>query len=314
MRSNSCYTEQIEPDATQNTFSEKPSKSAHPKYIIFAIFLGLLGIGAYYLGIKESKASPKPTTVAISQAPAKAKQPKISGSFKYTIPKIEKKREYQIFMVGDSMTHALGPHGGTFNEYMNELYKKEGHGILVDNYAVGSTNLLSLKDRMKTKTTYWNDTFEPLLSRKFDIILIESFGYNPLSQFPRAEGLKKQTEELDTTMQTLMSTHPNAAIIFVATIAPSKKTYAKSVQTNLTASDRLLQVDERTAFILNHIKYAKDHNIPLVNIYEKSIKPDGDGNTDYINPDDDIHPSAVGVNFIGRELTNLIYDSNILPK
>jgi len=281
------------------------------KYIIFAIFLTLLGIGSYSLGVRDSRSSQK-TSVAVSKSPAPSPTP--GGPFKYTLPKIEKKREYSIVMVGDSMTHALGPHGGTFYEYINALYKPAGHGILIDNYAVGSTNLLSLKDHMKEKTTYWNDTFEPLLSRKFDIVLVESYGYNPLSQFPGDTGLKKQTEELDVTMHTLMSTHPNSAIIFVATIAPSKTSFAKSVDSTMSQQGRLNEVDERSAYIKNHIAYAKEHNIPLVNIYEKSLTSSGDGNTEYINPDDDIHPSAVGVNFIGHELANFIYNSGILPK
>jgi hypothetical protein len=42
----------------------------------------------------------------------------------YTAPIIEKKQVYKIVMVGDSMTAALGPHGGGLSDYMNSLYKK----------------------------------------------------------------------------------------------------------------------------------------------------------------------------------------------
>src|SRR4051812_45977919 len=147
-------------------------------------------------------------------------QPSGDEPFRYYVaPKLPKKSEYTIVMVGDSMTYALGPHGGTFNEFINDKYKPQKIGIVVDNYAAGSTNVLSLPKAMTTKTTYWDSTFAPLLSRKFDLILIESFGYNPLSQFPRAEGLKKDDEMLDQTMKTLIKTHPEARVAFVATIA-----------------------------------------------------------------------------------------------
>src|SRR5689334_18810425 len=68
----------------------------------------------------------------------------------YNPPKIAKKDVSTIFMVGDSMTEELGPHGGKLNEFINELYHSTpGHQkIVIDNYAKGSTNLLGLQDWM----------------------------------------------------------------------------------------------------------------------------------------------------------------------
>jgi len=232
----------------------------------------------------------------------------------YTAPKIEKKNTYIIFMIGDSMTLALGPHGGTFNQYINELYKKDGIGVLVDNYAKGSTNILSVNDELTQKTTYWDSTFAPLLSRDYDLILVESFGYNPLSQFGLENGIKRQNQALDELMKTLITTHPNSAIVFVATIAPNKENYAKKVILHIPTEDRIKQAEERMAYIENHISYAKSHNIPLVNIYEKSLNANSDGDLKYINPDDYIHPSFAGVDFIGHEIANFIYNNQILPR
>lgn len=232
----------------------------------------------------------------------------------YILPKIEKKAQYNIVMIGDSMTHALGPRGGTFNTFINDLYKPDHIGILIDNYGMGSTSILTIHDAMTTKTTYWDSTFEPLLSRQFDLILIESFGYNPLSQFPLAEGLKKQTQILDETMKTLITTHPQAIIVFVATIAPNKETYALKELPNLTAADRILEVEERISYIRNHIDFAKSHNIPLIDIYDKSLTASGDGDLSLINPNDNIHPSFKGVDFIGHELANFIYNNQLLPR
>lgn len=78
------------------------------------------------------------------QVPAKTKQTPViiptppEFVFKtYMAPKIEKKSTYTIFMIGDSMTRALGPHGGTFYKFINDLYIKDNIGILIDNYAQG---------------------------------------------------------------------------------------------------------------------------------------------------------------------------------
>ncbi len=235
---------------------------------------------------------------------------------KYRLPRIQPKNtyEYQIVMVGHSMTRALGPHGGSFSTFINDLYRPSHRGIIIDNYAVGSTNVLSLQKQMTTAITLEDKSVRPaLLSRQFDVILIESFGYNPLSQFPMDEGLRKQREALDETMKILLKTHPHSRIVFVATIAPNKETYAQKILPYLTVSDRILEAQERMTYIKSHMSYAREHNIPLVDIYDKSLI-DGDGDISLINPDDNIHPSFTGVDFIGHELANFIYDNKILPR
>lgn len=281
------------------------------KSFLISFVLVLLIAAASFLGMKKMLLA---ANVKIVSPQAATPQPSGDEPFRYyTAPKLPKKSEYTIVMVGDSMTYALGPHGGTFNEFINDKYKPQKIGIVVDNYAAGSTNVLSLPKAMTTKTTYWDSTFEPLLSRKFDLILIESFGYNPLSQFPREEGLRKHNEMMDETMKTLIKTHPESRVAFVATIAPNKKKYALPENNTTTLAQRTDQVNERKDFIKNHIAYAKAHNIPVINIYERSLNAEGDGNLEYINPDDYIHPSAVGVDFIGHELANAIYDNQIIP-
>lgn len=279
---------------------------------IILIAIALLGVPAYFAGVnsRTDKTQNKVTATATPPTPI----PKDEPFRTYTPPVIEKKREYTIVMIGDSMTHALGPHGGKFYEKINELYKESNHGILIDNYAGPSTNILTLDKAMNTKTTFAEWTFEPLLSRQFDLILVESFGYNPLSQFGVENGIKRQNEELDKLMKNLIKTHPKSAIVFVATIAPDRENYGRIANPNDPPPARAAQVDERIAYIKNHIEYAKSRNIPIINIFEKSLTPQGDGNLEYINPFDYIHPSAVGVEFISQELSDFIFNSQILPR
>lgn len=232
----------------------------------------------------------------------------------YVPPKIPRKEVYTIFLIGDSMTLALGPHGGTFNTFIHQLYSNDGRKFQIDNYASGSTNILALNKMMTSTTTYWDSTFEPLLSRKFDLILVESFAYNPLSEFGLEEGLKRQTIALDGLMKNLITTHPEAAVVFVATISPNKKNYAIKIHPSSTAVGRAKEAEERIAYLKNHIAYASSHHIPVINIFEKSLNSQGDGDLSYINPDDYIHPSFKGVDFIGHEIANFIYDNQILPR
>ena len=280
--------------------------------IILGLFL-IIGISTVFI-IKDIKnealAGQASRVFKLTTSAGPSPSPYVFTS--YAIPKIEKKDKYTIFLLGDSMTHALGPHGGTMHGFINELYKKHNIYIDINNYAKGANNILSAGDELNSEATYWDAKFAPAMSRDFDLILVESFGYNPLSQFGLEGGLKKQTEALGDLMKTLITTKPNAAIVFVATIAPSKEKYAQKVLLNIPAVDRARQAEERIAYIKNHIDYAKTHNIPVINVYEKSLDQSGNGNIDYINSNDFIHPSPTGIYFISQEIADFIQNHKLI--
>lgn len=282
-------------------------KKLKERVVGVGIVLVLLALGLYFSPIKTNtlfeKLVPSPTPTPIPPF----------GT--YQAPTIAKKDFYRIAMVGDSMTNVLGIHGGALSEKLNMLYQSEsGHQrILIDNYAMGSTNILELNDQMNRKVTLGNVVLDPLLSRSFDMILVESFGYNPLSQFGVTNGLEKQKETLDQAMKLLTKRYPNTAIVFVATIAPNKETYG--LEENVGAlSDRIAQAQERMAYIRDHMDFAKAHGIPLIDIFDASLTSDGDGNILYVSPTDHIHPSFAGIDFIDTQIANFIYQSKILPQ
>lgn len=211
---------------------------------------------------------------------------------------------YTIVMVGDSMTEALGPNVDKLREYLKVNYPDKVFGIY--NLAKGSTSILSLQELLEK---------DVLPSREFEVILIESFGYNPLSEMSLEDGLKKQTELLDKAVNSIRQAKTkakvNSIIVFVATIAPNRENYGKNT-VDLSPEKRAEWADERSAYIKNHIKYAEDHNIPLINVYEKSIK-DGTGNMEYIKGDTFIHPSAKGIELISKEIADFLFTSRIMP-
>lgn len=233
----------------------------------------------------------------------------------YNPPKILRKQVYKISMIGDSMTAILGPHGGVLSEYMNSLYSspddKVQH-IIIDNYAK-SSNIQAVDNQLEQKTTISEYTFGPLLSENYDLLLVESYAYNPLSQYEPEEAIKQQNLALDQLMEKIRTNSPKTAVIFVATISPNIQNYAKGTEENSSEEQRSKQAGERILYLRNHIDYAKKHNIPIINIYEKSLTPEGDGDMKYINESDDIHPSAVGVEFISHEIGDYIFKNSILP-
>lgn len=237
----------------------------------------------------------------VSQIPPSQKI-NINGKVKIKYP-----QDYTIVMLGDSMTEKLG-NSDELRVYLKKYYPDKSFEIL--NYGFGSTNILSAQERLE-KETHYGRAFRPILDIAFDLILIESFGHNPLSHLPLEEGLQKQNEALDKMVDAIKKEAPVAKIVFVATISPNKRRYGEG-QVVLSPEKRAEWANERIAYIKNHIEYAKTHQIPLVNIFEESLNSDADGNLDYISTADFIHPSPSGVYFISAEIAKFIYESNIL--
>lgn len=221
--------------------------------------------------------------------------------------KVQYPEDYTFVLLGDSMTAALG-NSVELKADLSKYYPNKTFEFL--NYGFGSTNILSVEKRLTDPTTTNGRVYRPILNIDFNVILIESFGHNPLSEFPLEEGLKKQNEALDKIVSLISQSNPKATILFVATIAPNRRRYGEG-QIDLSSEQRAKWADERTAYIKNHIEYAKSHNIPLINIYKDSLV-EGDGNLEYIDTASFIHPSPNGIIFISHEIANFIFKNKIL--
>lgn len=261
--------------------------------IIFCILLS--GLALYFLISSQNyKLKPNlgpPATI------------NVSGKEKVKYPE-----DYTIVMLGDSMTETLG-NSDELKKFLGGYYPGKTFEVL--NYGFGATNILSAVDRI-TKESEHGRKFRPIADIDYNLILLESFAENPLSQYSLDEGLQHQTEELDKIVDKLKQTNPKGRIVFVATISPNKIIFAQN-QVDLSPEKRAEWVNERIAYMKNHITYAKSHNIPVINIFEKSLMGNGDGNPDYISTDDYIHPSPTGIVFISRVIADFIYKNNIFP-
>ena len=215
--------------------------------------------------------------------------------------------DYLIILVGDSMTEYIG-NSTELRGYLSEYYP--GKTLDVYNYGFGSTNIQTVPYRL-TQWTNRDRPYQPILDIDFDLIIIESFGHNPLSEYPREEGLRKQDQTLEEIVKLIKDRRPNAKIAFLTTISPNSKTYAHGVA-DLTPEARKIWVEERIAFIKNHAEFAKSRNIPLINVFEKSLNSSGDGDLQYIEDKNYIHPSPKGIILIQREIADFIYTNKLL--
>jgi len=220
--------------------------------------------------------------------------------FPYKNPVISKNRSYRIVIVGDSIVNSLGLNANALRLNLIKLYPDSE--FVTYNYGYPSTNVLSLYQRLT----------DEILKQGFELIIIESFGYNPLSEYPLTEGLKKQNEELERSVREILRQKPNASLAFMTPIAPDPVNFAKGTR-DLTLEVRKSWVDERIAYINNHKSFAEEKGIPVIDVYSASLKPDGEVNRIYIS-NDYIHPSKAGIELISKTIADYIFNNKIFPQ
>ena len=215
---------------------------------------------------------------------------------------------FKIVLFGDSMTSFLGTSGDEILISLKKTYPDSK--IVIQNYGFGSKNILFAKDVLEKETDYLGVKSPPLLESDVDLLIIESFANNPLSEYPLEVGINLQNQTLDEILKKVNEKRLETKIVFLSTISPSKTHFGEG-SIDLSLQKREEWANERIAYLKNHINYANSHNIPLINVYEKSLK-DGDGNLDFLNPGDHIHPSKKGIEFISKEIANYIISQNLL--
>lgn len=265
---------------------------SQPRILIFLFIILLVSAGTYFFLNQKPKTPPDL---------GEPKMENVLGKQKVKYP-----QDYTIVLVGDSMTEGLG-NSDEIKKYLPQYYPNKTFEVL--NYGFGSTNILSVLDRILKETEHGRK-FRPISEIAYDLIILESFGQNPLSEYPLEEGLAIQKQELDKIVNTLKETNPEGKIVFLAAISPNKTIFAKN-QVDLSAETRAQWVEERISYIKNHIQYAQDNNIPLINVFEKSLLENGDGNPDYISKDDYIHLSPSGIIFTSKIIADFINEKNI---
>lgn len=278
---------------------------------IISVFLlvGLLVLlGSIYFFYDQAKLKVPEISNLVTQ---NISTPTPFNPFPYQRPTIPNKASYITFLVGDSMVKALGKNANQLRLDLIKYYP--GHEFVNYNYGFGATDILSLPKRVNEQTVDDGENYPPILKEYFDLIIIESFAYNSLSDLSIQEGLQKQTETLDNVIKQIIKAHPNSVVAIMVTIAPSKEHFAQGVY-DLKSEERQRWAEERISYIDNAINFARERNLPLINVYEKSLMENGKANLKYINPSDFIHPSDEGLRLISQTIADYIYENKIFPE
>lgn len=269
---------------------------------VFAIFATAVGLSmfSYFRQIDGYKTHLN-STLNPSEVPV----------FPYQIPKIQTQPSYRIVLVGDSMVAALGANAQPLRQSLLGLYPK--HEFVGYNYGIPSQSITILPQLLSQGGSFESGDYAPILNQGFELIIIESYGYNPLSDLPLEKGLFRHRGILEASVEKIIRQKPDSIVAIMATIAPSQEYFATGVH-DLSAQERKSWADERIAYIKNAIKFANENNLPLINVYERSLNENGKVNLSYISKDDYIHPSQEGIDLIARTIADFIYQNNIFPR
>lgn len=207
-----------------------------------------------------------------------------------------------IAAVGDSMTDLMGPNLPYLKTELKKYYPKADLNLL--NYGVGGDNIENGSARIRGEYNYQGRHYPTLTSIEPDIIVIESFAYNPFSNGENE--LDRHWQDLANLVDYIKN-NTKVKIIIMATIAPTKEFFGQGpAGVNWPKDLAFRQAEKINQYLDNTVRFAKSANLPLVDVYHQTLLSNGEGNLDYINPGDHIHQNVAGNELIAKLLAEAI--------
>ena len=219
------------------------------------------------------------------------------------------KKSYTIAVLGDSMVDTLGPDFPALKDKLRNQYPTTAFAIL--NYGVGGTNIDYGIERLTNSYAYMGEQKPSLISQRPNIVIIESFGYNP---YPFDEGaIDKHWLALAKIIDTLKANLPDIKIVIAATIAPDAATFGDGAPgVAFAALDKWERVNVIKKYLDNAVRFAQSQKLPLADAFHPSLDVDGNGKDIYINPGDHIHYSDAGRALLAQKIADTIVANKLL--
>jgi len=222
--------------------------------------------------------STAPTTTASATTAASASE---SGVIKLS------KQQYSIALVGDSMFDTLNDELDFFTEALNKRYDAR---FTIYNYGMGAQNAEMALERFTQDSDYDDRGLLALEKLKPDVIIINSFGYNPFDP----HSVDRHWLALATLIDTARKITPQ--VYLVSDIAPKHSTFGLG-STDWTLSVRTARAKNVAELLQSTQRLAPAVNVPLIDLYAETADESGFGDASYTSTDG-IHPNTEG-----KELT-----------
>ncbi len=219
-----------------------------------------------------------------------------------------KKQSYTIALLGDSMIDTLGPGIPALHALLKNMYPATKFTLL--NYGDGGTNIDFGIERITNGYSYLGNQIPPLASTRPDIVVIESFAYNP---FPGEGGLDRHWIAMARAVDTIRSNIPGAKIIIASTIAPNSMIFGDGAPgIAFSREDKITRTSVIKQYLDSTVKFAAGAHLPLADAYHASLTGAGEGNLTYINGGDHIHYSDSGRILFARKVAEAISTNHLL--
>lgn len=225
------------------------------------------------------------------------------------LAKTTRKSSMTIALLGDSMIDTLGSTIPTITRLLKQTYPSTT--VTIKNFGVGGTGISYGIKRITEGYTYKGVAYPSLVETQPDVVIIESFGYNPFGNDEHA--MNTHWLLLAKAVDTIKQALPETTLAIAATIAPNAQVFGDGAEGLAFSSDEKWQrVTTIKSYLDNAVRFAKSEHLPLANAYTPSLLADGNGNSKYISPIDHIHYSDSGRTFMATILANTLIQYRLL--
>ncbi len=290
---------------------EKPNKLLIILIVIVLLLLGATGYLAYQnyqlrqqLAQVQTSSSTDSVTQTLGQiVEEEIVEEEIKEEKKEDSDQSNYSGKITIAAIGDSMTDLMGPGLPYLETVLQNYYPRAEFNLL--NYGVGAENIEKGLERIKNDYTYKERHYSSLASVNPDIVIIESFAYNP---FENQEAELNRHWLALTRMVDFIKSQTKAQIIILITIAPTKEKFGQGPGGVNWPQDLAWQQANRiNQYLENAVRFAQPTGLPLVDVYHQTLLSNGEGNLDYISSHDHIHQNEAGNKLVARLLGRKIF-------
>jgi len=215
-------------------------------------------------------------------------------------------KEVTIAIYGDSMVDTMGTNLPYFKKALAQYYPQTNFTLL--NYGIGAQNIEQGLTRFSQPYNYKDRNYSAPINSEAEIIIIESFAYNPMGE----AGLDQQWLALS---QMVDQARANGAkVMLLATIAPTKSQFGQGPGGIDWPQDTAWQHAGLIGrYLENAINLGRSLNLPVIDAYHASLLANGEGNLNYISSHDHIHPSVSGHQFVANLVAQEIAQLDLIP-
>lgn len=169
------------------------------------------------------------------------------------------------------------------------------------NYGIGGQNVADGLARFNQSFSSQTRNYPKIKDINADVIIIGSFAYNPFPNHDKNRHWSTLTQLVTEAKSTRASTY------MLAEIAPKQTGFGQGPGgINWPPSLVGPHVEHIIEQLENTIALSKELNIPLINVYQKSLVGSRYGNPVYVNNHDGIHPSKEGHIFTANIIADIV--------